>query len=81
MKESLEEFYNAILGIESPWEVVSISRKVEIRIVTAHVQYKKNVRFQCLKCGAEGKLHDHRKRRWRHLDSCNHKTMIEALVP
>ena len=81
MKESLEEFYNGILGIESPWEVVSISRETKTRVVTAHVHYKKNVRLQCPKCKTESKLHDHRKRSWRHLDSCNHKTIIEASVP
>lgn len=81
MKESLEEFYNAILGIESPWEVVSISREIESRIVTAIVNYKKKMPLKCPKCDAESKLHDHRKRKWRHLDSCNHKTMIEASVP
>jgi len=26
-------------------------------------------------------LHDHRFRRWRHLDSCNHKTIVEADIP
>jgi transposase len=81
MKESLEEFYNGILGIESPWEVVSISRDTESRIVTAIVHYKKEILLKCPKCEAESKLHDHRKRKWRHLDSCNHKTMIEASVP
>lgn len=81
MKETLEEFYNAILGIESPWEVASISREIETRVVTAHVHYKKDIQLLCPKCEAESKLHDHRKRRWRHLDSCNHKTIIEASVP
>lgn len=81
MKESLEQFYNGILGIESPWEVVSISRDSESRIVTAQVHYKKEIILICPKCGAKSKLYDHRMRRWRHLDSCNHKTIIEALVP
>jgi transposase len=81
MKETLEEFYNAILGIESPWEVVSISRDSQTQIVTAVVHYKKDHGLFCPECGESGKLHDHRTRKWRHLDSCNHKTMIEASVP
>ena len=81
MKETLEEFYNGILGIESPWEVVSISRESESRVVTAQVHYKNDIQLQCPECKANSKLHDHRKRRWRHLDSCNHKTIIEASVP
>jgi len=81
MKETLEEFYNAILGIESPWKVVSISRDSQTQIVTASVNYDQNNPLLCPECGVVGKLHDHRIRRWRHLDSCNHKTMIEASVP
>lgn len=81
MKETLEEFYNAILGIGSPWKVVSISRDSQTQIVTASVHYEQGKPLFCPECGTEGKLHDHRIRRWRHLDSCNHKTMIEASVP
>jgi len=81
MKETLEEFYNAILGIESPWKVDSISRDSQTQIVTASVRYEQGNPLLCPECGTEGKLHDHRIRRWRHLDSCNHKTMIEASVP
>ena len=81
MKETLEEFYNAILGIESPWEVTSISRDSQTRTVIAKVNYKKSESLLCPECGKIGKLHDHRIRKWRHLDSCNHITMIEASVP
>jgi len=81
MNETLEEFYNHILGIESPWEVVRIERDSKIREVTAIVEYKKNEALKCPECGGVGKLHDHKKRTWRHLDSCNHKTMIRAAVP
>ena len=81
MKETIEEFYNAILGIESPWEVVSISRDSQTKVVTAQVDYKSEVGMFCPECGEKAKLYDHRKRTWRHLDSCNHKTMIEASVP
>lgn len=81
MKETLEEFYNAILGIESPWEVASISRDSQTKVVTAMVHYQEGFPLLCPECEKAGKLHDHRIRKWRHLDSCNHKTMIEASVP
>jgi transposase len=81
MKETLEQFYNALLGIESPWEVASISRDSETKTVTAQVVYKKDEALFCPVCNTSVKLHDHRTRRWRHLDSCNHITMIEASVP
>jgi transposase len=81
MKETLEEFYNHLLDIESPWEVASIKRDASTREVTAIVQYKPAEKLKCPECGKEGSLHDHRTRRWRHLDSCNHKTLIEAEIP
>jgi transposase len=81
MNETLEEFYNHILGIESPWEVNSIQRTSQTREVTALVRFKENEPLLCPECGEAGKLHDHRSRKWRHLDSCNHKTLIEASIP
>jgi transposase len=81
MSETLEEFYGHILDIESPWSVVSIQRDGKSREVTAIVEYKQDALLLCPECNEPGKLHDHRMRTWRHLDSCNHKTMIQANVP
>jgi len=61
--------------------VESIRRDSKKREVTVIVGYSKEEPFECPVCGKRGKLHDHRKRRWRHLDSCNHKTFIEAQIP
>ena len=81
MSESLEEFYTNLLGIEGPWKVASIQRDSKSKEVTVIVEYSTGQPYQCIDCGSEAKLHDHRKRKWRHLDSCNHKTLIEADVP
>lgn len=81
MSETLEEFYNHLLGIESPWEVTSIKRNSKSREVTAIVRFKENEPLICPECGKPGKLHDHRQRKWRHLDSCNHQTFIDASIP
>ena len=81
MSESLEEFYTNLLGITDPWEVTTIKRDSKSREVTAIVALKANQPLLCPICGALSKLHDHRSRRWRHLDSCNHKTIVEADIP
>lgn len=81
MNETLEEFYNHILGIESPWEVGAIQRNSKTREVTALVNFKEKEPLFCPECKKPGKLYDHRQRRWRHLDSCNHKTFVEASIP
>jgi len=81
IKESLEEFYENLLGVEYPWLVESIRRDSKKREVTVIVGYSQEEPCKCPVCGKRGKLHDHHKRRWRHLDSCNHKTFIEAQIP
>jgi len=81
MSESLEEFYTNLLGITDPWEVASIKRDSKSKEVTAIVALKLGAQPVCPICGLASKLHDHRSRRWRHLDSCNHKTIVEADIP
>jgi transposase len=81
MSETLEEFYKNLLDITDPWEVTSIKRDSKIREVTAIVGLKAGMPLLCPICGMIAKLHDHRFRRWRHLDSCNHKTIVEADIP
>jgi transposase len=81
MSESLEEFYGQLLGINEPWEITSIKRDSSIKEVTAIVDFKDGCQLLCPICGQEAKKYDHRIRRWRHLDSCNHKTLIEGTIP
>lgn len=81
MSESLEEFYTNLLEITDPWEVMSIRRDSKTKEVTAIVGLKSETELICSVCGTVAKIHDHRTRKWRHLDSCNHKTMIEADIP
>ncbi len=81
MSESLEKFYNNLLGITEPWEVTGIKRDSASREVVVQVAWRKDVALACPVCNNPVTLYDHRKRRWRHLDSCNHKTFIEAAVP
>lgn len=81
MNESLEKFYENLLGINTPWKVDSITRDSENKEVVAIVKIKEKSILFCPICGKEAKRYDSRIRRWRHLDSCNHKTIIEAVIP
>jgi transposase len=79
--ESLEEFYGQLLGLEDPWTVEKVIRdgkNQEVRVLVARTDPSVG---KCPTCGKELPVHDSRKRRWRHLDSCNYKTIIEAEVP
>ena len=80
-KETIEEFYGQILDVNSPWEVQEIIRKSFVREVRVIIGYTEGEDAFCPQCGKVCSVHDRRTRKWRHLDSCNHKTIIEADIP
>lgn len=81
MSETLEEFYSKLIEIKSPWQVSCVQRDSDTREITVVVKTRDKIKLSCPVCGVTSKLHDHKTRRWRHLDSCNHKTIVEAAIP
>lgn len=81
MSETLEIFYENLLGVKDPWKIVSVKRDTTKREVTAQVSLKEGSLITCPVCQKEGKVHDKKVRTWRHLDSCNHTTIVEAAIP
>ena len=72
------ELYARILGVEAPWRVVEVELSDDQVEVTVEHSGK---RLQCPTCKAKASKHDARKRSWRHLDTCQLKTIITADVP
>lgn len=75
------QLYAQILGIQSPWHVDSVALSVEQSCITVTVSFDEELRFSCPKCGEPSPRHDRKTRRWRHLDTCQLNTIIEAEVP
>jgi transposase len=76
-----KELYAAILGIGSPWEVSGVeldSKEEEIRVLVA---MKVGARLRCPLCNEVCPGYDSRRRSWRHLDTCQFRTIIDADVP
>ncbi len=77
-----KELYQQILGLSSPWQVTSVEldhAHLEIRV---RVDHPRGTKFCCPDCNTELPCHDHaEERRWRHLDSCQFKTMLIARQP
>jgi transposase len=73
--------YERILGVVGPWYVADVAIDLKGGTITIKVDHKSEARFTCPDCGCDGVTHDHRIRRWRHLDTCQLKTIIEANVP
>jgi transposase len=73
--------YERILGLSDPWYVDDVQIDFKASTITIKVDHKPGTPFKCPECNASGIVHDHRTRRWRHLNTCQLHTIIEANVP
>jgi transposase len=76
------ELYRRILGIEAPWYVERVELKLESGEVNIYLDHGPDVRWACPECSAASPLYDHQaERRWRHLDTCQYRTILHARPP
>jgi transposase len=75
------ELYSRILEISSPWEVTDVELRREEREVLVRVEWMPSSPVVCPECGGACPGYDRRERRWRHLDTCQYKTILSATVP
>jgi transposase len=76
------ELYQQILGLASPWSVSGVDLNVKAGEIVVQVIHPERTKFCCPECRQELGVYDHAPvRRWRHLDSCQFKTLLEAAVP
>jgi transposase len=73
--------YNHILQLPSPWFTNSVELIEADSSVLVIIGYHSKTKFPCPQCQSLCERYDTRKRRWRHLDTCQYKTIIEAEVP
>ncbi len=74
------QLYSQILGIQKPWKVTSVNVSLPDDEVEVQVQHGGG-KLLCPKCGHVCPGYDKRPRRWRHLDTCQLKTLLVADVP
>jgi len=75
------ELYTRILGLSSPWRVADVELALEEGEVRVHVKHGREEPLSCPECGASCGGYDTRRRRWRHLDTCQLRTVLVAEVP
>ena len=73
--------YQQILGDTKPWSVNKVQLNVEKLIVEVSLTLRPKTIWGCPKCQCRMHVKDWRTRRWRHLDSCQFQTILEASVP
>lgn len=74
------QLFAQILGISAPWRVAEVTLNKpseELRIRLEH----DGSPLACPECGGVGPGYDRTSRRWRHLDTCQYQTILEAEVP
>jgi transposase len=82
MKDTtLTRHYQQILGETSPWEVSEVRLDVARLVNEVRLTVRPDVIWACPQCHSRMHIKEWRTRRWRHLDSCQFRTMVEAAVP
>ena len=77
-----KELYQHLLGLDSPWSVSEVTLNMEEQQIDVCVEHPSGTKFCCPECGRSLACYDHvRDRQWRHLDSCQFKTILHAAVP
>lgn len=76
-----KSLYAHILNLSDPWHVKSLSLDENAGSVTVTIEIAENSRLACPTCGKSCSVHDHRHRKWCHLDTYQFSTIVEADVP
>lgn len=74
-------FYATILGVSRPWIVVDVVVRTDLREVHVDLALEAEAATVCPKCGKPATRYDSRRRRWRHLDMAQYKTLMSVDVP
>lgn len=81
MSTDSSSLYAALLGLKAPWAIEDVEMKPEAGEVHIRVGLPAGERWVCPECLAVAPIHDHQDRTWRHLDTCQFKTLVHARVP
>ena len=75
-----KDLYARILDIEAPWRVADVELNLQQGEVVVHVEHHGKA-LNCPECGQPARRYDTRQRRWRHLDTCQYRTILAAELP
>jgi transposase len=73
--------YNHILQLKNPWYTSAVRLIESESSIVVTIDYQSKEKIPCPKCQELCERYDTRKRRWRHLDTCQYKTIIESEIP
>ena len=76
------DLYQTILGLSAPWYVSQVEVSTKEEEVLVFLERDEQVSLVCPECGAACPGYDRSpERRWRHLDTCQYRTVLVARIP
>jgi len=79
--EKLTTHYQQLLGLPETWNVEDVNFAPAEMKVSIYIKYVGKT-ITCPECGSKGTTHDYSpEQRWRHLDTMQFETIIEARIP
>ena len=76
------DLYQQILGVVAPWQVDRVELKLAEGEIHVYLKHAEGAEWPCPECGKACSLYDHqRERQWRHLDTCQYRTILHAEPP
>ena len=77
-----KELYTQILGVSSPWKIKNVNLDVNQNRIDIYIEWPYGEKGVCPVCHEPARIHDRKKERtWRHLDTCQLKTVIHCHIP
>tara|TARA_B100000315_G_scaffold211128_1_gene207758 strand:+ start:138 stop:1364 length:1227 start_codon:yes stop_codon:yes gene_type:complete len=76
------DMYAELLEVGFPWRVASVVMDAKAERVTVRIELEPGEALACPQCGRPGcTIKDRRERTWRHLNTCQFKTIIKGPLP
>lgn len=76
------QLYEQILGIGTPWRVARVELRLDEGEVHVYLGHDSSATWACPECARGCRLYDHQPdRSWRHLDTCQYRTVLHAELP
>jgi transposase len=75
------DLYAKILNLPEPWAVIDVELDLKANSVTVSIGRTEGAPLLCPECGQRCPGYDTQPRRWRHLDTCQFQTILQADVP
>ena len=73
--------YQQILGNTNPWFVSEVQLNAEKLLIEVRLTLSPDTLWGCPKCSSRMHVKEWRERRWRHMNTCQFRTIVIANVP